>query len=480
MTVINSDAFSTAEKMHGYSIVNHRIVDLDQGQYRRQIEHFEYYWGLQKGDIDLESPLNHMQHMSKRLRKREWVCMPTPQTLRAICEMAQHKKIAGSHERRHCLEDHEYDFVPLHLLDCGGHPPLYVKHGRSTRAIRAPYNSMPRIRPQAHPLFVLFMASQILNSTGALVMPEDQAKALMSPLARIILCWLNEPPEEWYMGADVWRPHRHPLSDDGCEVRATLCTLRKGNATQEGKVRRSTRAPCRQPKTKAAAACKPYARLDARHPRERTSALPYPGVESADDVEGGMGHDHADIPAWIHDIASSTVGGAAPSRRTRASCSWPSTWLEAEEKEDAELASYRRERARAMPTTPSIRRPTSFSAAASSSVTASTGQDTQATNGRTAYTVSASSVKTPLRRIPGKFADPLNCPLACALERSSVTLRNAYSHHDLGYLIIMTLYRRDTPVTSERCLLPTAPGRSGASSSPLGTSASLPMVTAGL
>ncbi|KAL1674749.1 hypothetical protein EV122DRAFT_281744 [Schizophyllum commune] len=61
MIVINSDAFSTAEEMHEYPIVNHRIVDLDQGQYRRQIEHFEYYWGLQKGDIDLESPLNHMQ-----------------------------------------------------------------------------------------------------------------------------------------------------------------------------------------------------------------------------------------------------------------------------------------------------------------------------------------------------------------------------------------------------------------------------------
>ncbi|KAL1734980.1 hypothetical protein EV714DRAFT_268251 [Schizophyllum commune] len=351
MTVINSDAFSTARETHEYSIVNHRIVDLDQGQYRRQIEHFEYYWGLQKGDIDLESPLNHMQlraDMSERLRKREWVCMPTPQTLRAICEMAQHNKIAGSHERRHCLEelpsqDHEYDFVPLHLLDCGGHPPLYVKHGRSTRAIRAPYNSMPRIRSQAHPLFVLFMASQILNCTGALVMPEDQAKALMSPLARIILCWINEPPEEWYMGADVWRPHRHPLSDDGCEVRATLCTLRKGNATQEGKVRRSTRAPCRQSKTKVTTASKPYARLDVCHPSKRTSTLPYPGVKSGDDLEGSVSRDPLEVRAWVDDLATT---GAAPRRRTRASSSWSSTWLEAEEKEDAELASYRRECAR--------------------------------------------------------------------------------------------------------------------------------------
>ena len=48
----------------------------------------------------------------------------------------------------------------------------------------------------------------------------------------------------------------------------------------------------------------------------------------------------------VDDAASSQVGGVVSRRRTRASCSWPSTWLEAEEKEDAELASYRRERAR--------------------------------------------------------------------------------------------------------------------------------------
>ncbi|KAI5830946.1 hypothetical protein K523DRAFT_415428 [Schizophyllum commune Tattone D] len=354
MTVINSDAFSTAKKMHEYPIVNHRIVDLDLGQYRRQIEHLEYYWGLQKGDIDLESPLNHMQlraDMSERLRKRDWVCMPTPQTLRAIYDMAQHNKIASSNERRHCFQelpahDYEYDFVPLHLLKRGGHPSLYFKHGSSTKAIRAPYNFMPRIRSHAHPLFVVFMADHILGLTGTLVMPENQAKALALPIIRIVSCWLNEPPEEWYIGADVWKPHRHPLSDDGCEACASLCTSRKGNAVQESKVRRSTRAPCRQPKTKAQTASKPYARLDARHPTQRTSALPYPGVESGDDLEVGMGRDRADILAWIDDATSSQVGGVASRRRTRASCSWPLTWLEVKEKEDAELASYRRERAR--------------------------------------------------------------------------------------------------------------------------------------
>ncbi|KAL1674750.1 hypothetical protein EV122DRAFT_254322 [Schizophyllum commune] len=174
-------------------------------------------------------------------------------------------------------------------------------------------------------------------------MPENQAKALALPIIRIVSCWLYEPPEEWYMGADVWKPHRHPLSDDGCEVRAALCTSRKTIAAQGVEVRRSTRAPCRQPKTKVTTASKPYARLDVRHPSKRTSALPYPGVKSGDDLEGSMSRNPLEVRAWVDDLATT---GAAPRRRTRASSSWSSTWLEAEEKEDAELASYRRECAR--------------------------------------------------------------------------------------------------------------------------------------
>ncbi|KAL1674751.1 hypothetical protein EV122DRAFT_281746 [Schizophyllum commune] len=347
MASIQSDAFSTVNKIHECPVVNHPILDLDPGQYKRQIEHFEYYWGLEKGGIDLESSLNHIllrEDMSERLKKREWTIMPTQETLQTILSMAEHNKTAALHERRHCLlelpaQEYEYDFIPLHLLKRGGRPPLYVNRGRSSRALRAPYNPMPRIRSQAHPLFVVFMSNQLLNRTATFVMPEEEAATLMFPLSRIVLCWINEPPEEFFAGPDIWKTHRHPLSDDGCEVRTA-------NAVREGKVRRSTRAPCRQPKTKARAATKPYARLDPRQPQQRTSALPYPGIESADDVEGVLGRDRADILAWIDDVASSQLGGVASRRRTRASCSWPSTWLEAEEKEDAELAGYRRERAR--------------------------------------------------------------------------------------------------------------------------------------
>ncbi|KAL1660231.1 hypothetical protein GGF50DRAFT_119131 [Schizophyllum commune] len=350
MASINSDAFSTSKNMHICPVVKHRILDLDPVQYRRQIEHFEYYWGLQRGELNLDSQHNYMElraDMSERMKREEWVLVPRPETLQAILRMAQHNKAAAPHERIHCLQklsaqDYEYDFLPLYLLK-RDRPTLFVKHGKITKTIRAPYASMPRIRSCAHPLFILFMTSSVLDLCGFLVLPEAEARAVMFPLSSVVLCWLNEPPEEFYVDADVWKSHRHPLSDDGCDVPATLSKSRKGNAASEGKVRRSTRAPCRQPKTKTAAAAKPYTRLDERRPEQRSSALPYPSVESDDDLEEGAGRDPLEVRAWVDELATT---GAAPRRRTRALSSWPSTWLEAEEKDDTELASYRRESAR--------------------------------------------------------------------------------------------------------------------------------------
>ncbi|KAL1739546.1 hypothetical protein HDZ31DRAFT_49210 [Schizophyllum fasciatum] len=61
MASVSSELFSSLKNMRSCAIVDYRLVALDQGQYRRQIEHFEYYWGLQKGDIDLASILNHIR-----------------------------------------------------------------------------------------------------------------------------------------------------------------------------------------------------------------------------------------------------------------------------------------------------------------------------------------------------------------------------------------------------------------------------------
>ena len=91
-----------------------------------QIEHFEYYWGLQRGELNLDSQHNYMERalrpsvhraarlpsssrivradMSERMKREEWVLVPRPETLQAILRMAQHNKAAAPHERIHCLQ----------------------------------------------------------------------------------------------------------------------------------------------------------------------------------------------------------------------------------------------------------------------------------------------------------------------------------------------------------------------------------------
>ncbi|KAL1734993.1 hypothetical protein EV714DRAFT_201463 [Schizophyllum commune] len=263
---------------------------------RTKIEHFEYYWGLQRCTLDLSSPMNHMRlrkDMVEGLENLDWTLMPTNDTLDELPERY-----------------YEYDFVPLELLK--SRRSLYVDLGTKRKAIRAAYRTMPRIRCRAHPFFVAWMASEQLDLCACLVMPEKKGRALMDSVGRIIRCWMRTPPDEFLIGPDVWKPHRHPLSDDGAEARAALSRSPKFNVAPRRQTRRGTRAPCSsQSKTNTRA--KPYELRD-RHPaRSRGSALPRSGRTSGDD-SGDF--DAAYISAWMANV---------PDQSTLVSPSRPST-----------------------------------------------------------------------------------------------------------------------------------------------------------
>ncbi|TRM63457.1 hypothetical protein BD626DRAFT_402105 [Schizophyllum amplum] len=335
MPSIPSHAFSTCNDMDADSpIVNHRIVSFDEGRYRRQIHHFEYYWGLQKGDLHLSSPLNHIElrsDMVDKLKRREWVFMPTQETLKSMKEMASYNMTADLHSRRDCRkeypdEEHEYDVVPLWMLK-RDRPALYVKRGKDVKTFPAPYRRFPRIKSRAHPFLVTFMASKELNCCAAMIYPDKKARSLMSSVGSITTCWRNEPPASFLIGPDVWKHHRHPLSDDGHEASSALRDSRKGN-TAEGSVRKTTRAPCRQLKTTTRTT--PYAKCDMRPARARGSVLPGPGSESG--AEGGMDYDPSDLRAWIDEIARQHKNNVSV---------WQPTSLDQEAAQDEELARYR-------------------------------------------------------------------------------------------------------------------------------------------
>ncbi|KAL1714088.1 hypothetical protein EV715DRAFT_210317 [Schizophyllum commune] len=299
-------------------IVSHRILDFDVGQHRRQIEYFEYYWGMEKGDLNLDSQMNHIQHI-----------------LDSMFELAQYNATAPLDARKCFLDffpakEYEYDVVPLRMLT-KKRATLYAHGGAHLRAFQAPFENLPRIKSRAHPFFVIFMASERLDATAICVMPTDRAKLLIRAAGRIVDQWSDEPPSAFLVGRDVWKQHRHPLSDDGQEARTALGNSRAVNFSPM-RLRRTTRAPCRQ--QKVAASTKPYTQYDVRPAHARGSALPRPGLESGEE-DARVICDIADLRAWADKV-----------ERRRGASTWPANWIDKEAADDDMLARYRRESVR--------------------------------------------------------------------------------------------------------------------------------------
>ncbi|KAL1713955.1 hypothetical protein EV715DRAFT_210540 [Schizophyllum commune] len=341
MPAIPSANISTRKALKNCPVVKHRILSLDAGQFCRQINHFEYYWGLQKGELDLDTPLNHIElrsDMSEKLTVGDWALVPTPETLRSMLRFAKYNAKASLRARKHYLtafpaKEYEYEVVPLYMLK-GRSPTLYVHGDSRAKTFRAPYKGLPRIKSFAHPFFVAWVACDLLDLQAPLVMSIEEAESLRSPVGDIIDYWYNEPPEAFLIGPDVWNQHRHPLSDDGQDADAALRSSHKANVPASN-VRKTTRAPCRQPK--ASARAKPYARYDDRRAADRGSALPRPGIQSEERPVGYIAYDLSDLRTW-NDRAR--AGSTSPSMI------WSETWLDEESASDAVLAQYRRESVR--------------------------------------------------------------------------------------------------------------------------------------
>ncbi|KAL1734970.1 hypothetical protein EV714DRAFT_268241 [Schizophyllum commune] len=319
MSSIPSESVSTCQNLRSLPIVNHRIIALDKGEYRRQKEHFEYHWGMQKGELDLSSPLNHIllrEDMVAALKDLEWTLMPTKEVLDTMYEMAEYNKIADVRSRKHFLKElpegeYEYNIVPLYYLK--HRTTLYADLGDRVKAYRTPYKTLPRIRSRAHPFFVAFFTDCQLDKCAAIVMPENKARALMRSVGRITWCWWNEPPQEFLVGDEnMWKAHRHPLSDDGHEARLLFPGTHGGGANKGPRARQTTRAPSRQDRS-AIVASKPYARVDPHSLRDRGSALPRPGRVSGDQDEKPEDLDRrqATIRAWSAGLSPDSAGACS-------------------------------------------------------------------------------------------------------------------------------------------------------------------------
>ncbi|KAI5886938.1 uncharacterized protein SCHCODRAFT_02602661 [Schizophyllum commune H4-8] len=312
-----------AANIQAEAVVNYCLVDIDAGRYQRQMEHFEYYWGLGKGELALDTELNHIQlrkDMADKLDCQEWAIMPTQDTLDAMISLSRYNASQDVNARRHYSEilpevEYEYEFVPLYVCQ-----PIYAKTGRSTRTFRPPYARMPRLKSRAHPLFVIFKMVDVLIlfiSTS-----DSKERAYTCSAIDVAKCWEATPPPEFLIGSDVWQSHRHPLSDDGSKVQDQL---KGGKRThkQPRNVRKSTRAPCSLPKAHTGPSI--YDRQQ-RPIKEMTSALPLYRLSGRTESSSGLSEQE------LHDWMERARGQASAPPDSTA--------------DDRLLAEYQKERAR--------------------------------------------------------------------------------------------------------------------------------------
>ncbi|KAL1695874.1 hypothetical protein GGG16DRAFT_109050 [Schizophyllum commune] len=280
------------------------------------MEYFEYHWGLKKGELDLSTPLNHIQlrsDMAERMKDSDWTILPIKKTLDAMAALSDYNKTADVNKRKRFSEElpeqeYEYEFLPMHISQ-RDRPLLYLKRGSTIRTIKRAYSKMPRIRSRAHPLFVVFRAYGDINS-GYESMLDAKVDRLQQMLNNVLVRWQSHPPVEFLVGPDVWQKHRHPWSDDGTVARALLSTYKPTDTKSPvRRVRKSTRAPALQPKSRQSG---PSVYDHARHPppHPKSPALPRSvcASEAASTVSDADVHAHEfstdDMRQWLNSVGS--------------------------------------------------------------------------------------------------------------------------------------------------------------------------------
>ncbi|KAI5831818.1 hypothetical protein K523DRAFT_335198 [Schizophyllum commune Tattone D] len=333
---IPSTSISTQKDLNALPIIQYRLVNFDAGYFRRQMEHLEYYWGLQKGELDLSTPLNHIQlrsDMADRMEKSDWALLPNKKTLDAMNALSDFNKTAAVDKRKRFTEEYEYEFLPLHIAK-RDRPSIYLKRGSTVRTINKAYSKVPRIRSRAHPLFVLFcMTDHILTGFSSLSQPK--CDRLVRTVTATLRRWVYSPPAEFLVGPDVWAEHRHPSSDDGSVARAKLTSCKPTRTKRTTRaVRRSTHAPSPQPKTaQAKSSIYDYMRNPPSLPK--SPVLPRSARASdsgSSDSDVNVVFSAVDLRSWLD-----SIGPASKTRRALPPIS----------SADSILSRYRKEPARA-------------------------------------------------------------------------------------------------------------------------------------
>ncbi|KAJ3739738.1 hypothetical protein DFH05DRAFT_1512619 [Lentinula detonsa] len=134
------------------------------------ITELEFYWGLEKGELDLWSPLNRISvraDIGRLILSWELALVPTDEVLRTILYVAKDNRKRDIDQRRNCFEalppgEYEYSLVPVQKI-----PPrlfLIKDHTNSFEKLDIIPPHYPRVKLNVHPVFaVVHGAWQLLQ-----------------------------------------------------------------------------------------------------------------------------------------------------------------------------------------------------------------------------------------------------------------------------------------------------------------------------
>ncbi|KAL1742934.1 hypothetical protein HDZ31DRAFT_42085 [Schizophyllum fasciatum] len=223
------DKLSLTESVPTAPLNEHTLVAFDKERDYQRIWTPEWYLGLPKGKLPLESDLNRLEmraYMLQAYKEDGFMLVPTAATMKAMSAMLRRNNRATIRSRKRVLQVfpsqyHEYELRPMGLNKPSKRPTIYIDVGEAApRAIPYPYGDLPNVLSRANPYFVLYMAHEIVMNQGLLYYAHE-VKPIWSPILKVTQHWMRAPPVEFRYGRHLSKEHRHPTSLADAAVRAS-------------------------------------------------------------------------------------------------------------------------------------------------------------------------------------------------------------------------------------------------------------------
>lgn len=246
--LIPFSALSTDQCPSEKPVLQVPVVSLDEDDFQ-QIWTLEWFWGLSRGALPLNSDLNRLEMRSDMLESLEdigWTLFPTQETIKSMLEFTIRNYNATLTTNRAVFTEeisgpeHEYEFKAIRLHHPSKRSTIYVQAEDTIRAYHYPYEGLPRIKSRAHPFFVLLKARYLL-ARGNDPAYWHETDPLMDRVLDIAPFWEQRPPTVFIYGPDIPLEHRYPHSVIGSATSSEKGGKVSGATKTSGKTRASSK-----------------------------------------------------------------------------------------------------------------------------------------------------------------------------------------------------------------------------------------------